>query len=136
MKLKKRIKAAVVAAGVSLIGMGLSTTPASASVEASWVCDPRCFIVEDAPWAGWYEAEVNNVWSPSGSWIWVYGESNAAHTDYYLEGNSSMHTLWSPKDGSNSTIHHATKVTAFRVCGPNGVGGDDCSPWAHPRASY
>ncbi|WP_351237788.1 hypothetical protein [Streptomyces sp. NPDC002133] len=128
MKLKTKIRATVVAA-VGVVGLSLSTTPAAAAT-----CPAICTKTNFAEGAGQYTGQIDNTYSATGSWVWVYGETQGGHVDYYLNGDSQMKTIWSPANGSNQQVL-SKKVTAFRVCGPNWVGGDDCSTWAHPAFS-
>jgi hypothetical protein len=120
----------VAVAGLSLAIPASATTGATASDCAGPVCS-YTLKINGTYWQ--YEAQVNNNQTGTGvtSWIWVYTNAGAAHADYYLNGDSTMHTLTSPVDGSTSK-NLPKDVTAFRVCGDNGIGGDACSPWAHP----
>jgi hypothetical protein len=80
-----------------------------------------------------YQAQVNNNQSGYGvsSWIWVWTNSFGDHVDYYLNNDGAMHKLYAPAGGSAS-MTQPRDVTAFRVCGPNGWGGDVCSGWINP----
>lgn len=132
MKLKRFTQAGFVAATVAVAGLGLAL-PAAASGSVS--CDGYyCRASAGAPDTGYYEAQVDNNPGSGASWIWVWTSSGAtSHADYYLEGDSSMHQYYSPKNGANS-MTLSKNVTAFRVCGPNGAFGDTCtSTWAHPQ---
>ncbi|WP_162625160.1 hypothetical protein [Streptomyces cadmiisoli] len=133
MNLKTKIRATAVAAGVGIVGLGLSTTPASAMAP----CPAHCSAYEDAPWAGTYYAEANNIF-PLGPALYARGDSSQPHIDYYLQGSSAMKKYYPPKKDSitwEGQIIVGQKITKFRICGPNGVGGDDCSAWREPALS-
>lgn len=127
MKMTKLARAAVVATGVAVAGLGLAI-PASADE----FCAADCFVQLTVVWVGKYQARVNNDHSANGSWIWVYGKDMGSHADYYVLGDSKMRKIYAPKNGANSMTLGA-KVLKFRVCGPNGIGGDACTVWRVPN---
>jgi hypothetical protein len=130
MKLNTTIRAAAVATGMVVAGLSL-TTPASADT----YCGSFCIVdhyVDKLPTIH-YQAQVdNNPGNGAASWIWVWSSGLGDHVDYYLNGDGSMHKLYSPfADSASKSL--SKDVTAFRVCGPNGFGADTCSDWHHPQ---
>ncbi|GAA3898279.1 hypothetical protein [Streptomyces lannensis] len=132
MKLKRFTQAGLVAATVAVAGLGLAL-PASAS--GSITCWDYICKASAGSGPKYYEAQVdNNPASGAASWIWVWSNNAfTSHIDYYLKGDGTMHKYYSQEFGANS-MNVSKDVTAFRVCGPNGGGGDTCtSTWAHPK---
>lgn len=130
MKLKTAIRAAVVAAGVAVAGLGLAA-PASADTYCGTTCSANTsglIIFTHVH----YQAQVDNNYTYSGvsSWLWMWNDYYGDHTDYYLSGEQNMHT-WYIGAKSSASIDLPKDVTKFRVCGPNGFGGDNCSDWHH-----
>ncbi|MGV9915371.1 hypothetical protein ACWEWD_34135 [Streptomyces tendae] len=127
-------RAGVVLAGAVAAGLGLSV-PASAAapIACRSVCTPK---IEIAGFNAWYEATVDNTYSAPGltSWIWVGSNKLGGHVDYYLQGEGTMSKLYNPAGGSSSK-GLSKKVATFRLCGPNYVGGDFCTPWYVPATS-
>ncbi|WP_327119279.1 hypothetical protein OG206_23635 [Streptomyces sp. NBC_01341] len=135
MKLKTITRAAAVATGMTVAGLTLASSPASASAAAD--CGYACSVskhVDTGVDSADYQAQVNNSTAGPGvtSWIWVWSNNSGAHADYYLNGDATMHKIYGPARSSASTTL-SRDVTSFRVCGPNGFGGDACSAWAHPQ---
>jgi hypothetical protein len=63
------------------------------------------------------------------SWIWVWNDKQGDHADYYVASNPfDMQKLYAAK-GESATFYPRDNITKFRVCGPNGFGGDSCSDW-------
>jgi hypothetical protein len=131
MKLKAMTRAAVVATGVAFVGLSLAI-PASANTSCGAVCTATYrFTASD----DYFQAQVNNNQTGNGvtSWIWVYSNTEGDHADYYLEGDQSMHKVYTGGYGSSTSMNLSKNVTAFRVCGPSGSGtGDKCSGWYNP----
>ena len=136
MKLKNITRGSVVALGMATAALGLAI-PASA---ADKYCDADCYVeqsqyITDPAHTAHYEARTNNNQTGNGvtSWIWVWTDSDKAHVDYYLNGDGAMHQLSASYPGVASSMNLSQDVTALRVCGPNGWGGDVCSDWWHPK---
>jgi hypothetical protein len=114
-------------AGVAAAGLGASQ-PASAAT--AYTCGPVCTVNVDGDVEFKYfnySATVDNyqkklVVSATGK----YGD----HVEFY-EQNTGKFTLW--VDANRTfTWYLPQKVVKFRVCGPNGWGGDFCSGWGEP----
>ncbi|TDC29272.1 hypothetical protein [Kribbella albertanoniae] len=127
-----RVATVAFAVGAAVVAAG-TAQPAVAKPAELKYCDYICTAAAEitAP-AYKYEAQVDNKHTATGSWIWVWGKGKGAHADYYQEGDDQMRQIFSPKNGSNSK-ELTRKVVQFRVCGPNGIGGDFCSDWWAPK---
>ncbi|MGW1530528.1 hypothetical protein [Streptomyces sp. NPDC002159] len=140
MKLKTMTRAAVVATGVAVAGLSLAI-PASATEPDGFnggisctKSNTSCYIWGYPLWNPGKKAEGqidNTPGNGAASWIWIYGTGMGIHMDYYLQDDSAMHQLYTPANQGTSTSL-SRNVTAARICGPNGLGGDACTSWSHP----
>lgn len=134
-KVAKLTRLAIAAASLAA---GLSISVSASAYESDYSCPAVCSVsVYSKRGFGYYEAQVNNNNEGGGvtSWIWVYNRGRGDHVDYFLKDDYNMHKLYADHDSSSSRSLERD-VTAFRVCGPNGWGGDECSAgggWAHPK---
>lgn len=131
MRLKTLSRAGVVAIGVAVAGLSLSIPASAADVYCAAYC-----TTSQAAVSATYKAAVDNTETGTNvsSWIWVDSDgSTGGHADYFLNGDQTQHQLYAAAEEAE-TMYLPKDVTAFRVCGPNGVDGDVCSGWRHPSA--
>jgi hypothetical protein len=127
MALKAILRVVLSLAALAAAGLGASQ-PASAAAAGN--CGTVCTVHVDGDVDFRYfnyQATVDNnqnklVVSATGK----YGdhveffEQNTGKFTFYVDANRTF-TWYLPR-----------KVVGFRVCGPNGWGGDYCSPWGEP----
>ena len=115
MKLKSVIGAAALTIGTTMAGL-MAATPALAARAD-----------DDQLWRGdnHYHAWVNNT----NRTIRLQSEGYGFHIDFYeydTAGNKYVLYVDSNKDW---TWYLPRPVSSWRLCGPNGFGGDDCTRW-------
>jgi hypothetical protein len=135
MRLTNVARAAVTIAAMAAT-VGLSSVTAAAAPAADFHCNgrPVCNVSVYISDSGkTYSAQVDNTHTGSGvtSWIWVGTNGGGDHVDYFLNGGGNLRTLYTGSY-SSTAIDLDRDVTRFRACGPNGIGGDACSPWGVP----
>jgi hypothetical protein len=129
MKLKARTGALLAAASVVAAGLLSMAAPASATLPTKG----EVLSYSSGLWYNYWAQADNKPGDGSASWVVVWSPSNdnryGDHVDVRFEGGFSA-TYWAPYGGSN-VQHPSLNITSFRVCGPNGWGGDICSPWKY-----
>ncbi|MCE7011747.1 hypothetical protein LWC34_54380 [Kibdelosporangium philippinense] len=113
------LRRVTVAGVVAVAGLGLATQPALASDKAVTVTHRA------------YTAKADNhPGNGKKGWVWVGSTSNEqAHVDYFLVGDSEMHTLYSEVPRGQAYQSFDKAVKSIRVCGhdPGELSGDGCS---------
>jgi hypothetical protein len=125
MRLKRSVaKAAVVVMGVAVAGLALAI-PASAASPTSGSASKGNGL------GSFYSATADNT---NNSLTLSAGTSKGStawgdHVDLYEYNTAgNMFQLYT-NPNSTFTWHLPQDVSQFRVCGPNGFGGDTCSGW-------
>jgi hypothetical protein len=124
--LKTISQVAVAVAGVAAAGLG-AAQPASAATAVN--CGSVCNVYVDGDVDYKYvkySATVDN----NRKILAVSTNGQGDHVEFY-EQNTGKFTFYVDA-GRTFTWYLPQKVTKFRVCGPNGWGGDMCSGWGEP----
>lgn len=120
MRLKKILGAAAVALGMTVAGLGFSA-PAFAGTYGY-----AAINVEPFDWE--YRGSVDNR---AGNRVVLSSKRKGFHIDLYEYNTAgNMYKLYVDKDRTY-TWYLPQPVSDFRICGPNGIGGDVCTGWQH-----
>lgn len=115
---------------MAAVGLGASL-PASAATASN--CGAVCSVSVDAT-VNYknvtYRATVDNYQKK----LVLSTNGKGDHVDFYEQNTGGMFKLYADA-GATFTWYLPQKVTKFRVCGPNGWGGDFCSGWGEPALS-
>lgn len=124
----RTISRALLVAGLAAAGLGVSL-PASAAPNCAAICSASVEASVNYENVV-YRADVNNYQKK----LVASTNGRGIHVDLYESNTGGMFKLYVDA-GKTFTWYLPQKVTKFRVCGPNGFGGDFCSDWAEPALS-